>query len=319
MNKLIEAKQILEKLGLPKRQQNDRSALTLLALCYLKESDYWKDATKVSMSVVGNKENAKYEGVMRFIAIHYGKHYAENSRETIRRQTLHQFVQAGIVEHNPENPQLPTNSKDNHYRLTDAALKVIRTFGTDNWAPEVILFHQNVGFLQEKYSRNRNMQMIPVKLSNGTELLFSPGKHNKVQIAIIEGFASRFAPGCDLLYVGDTANKYLYIDSKSLNSLGISIEEHRKLPDVILYDRNRNWLFLIEAVTSHGPVSPKRIIELQEMLKLCDSGKVYVSAFPDFKEFKKHTADIAWDTEVWVMDFPEHMIHFNGDRFFGPR
>ena len=184
---------------------------------------------------------------------------------------------------------------------------------------ELELFHRNVGFLQEKYSRNRNMQMIPVVISGGKELRFSPGIHNKVQIAIIKEFASRFAPGCDLLYVGDAANKHLYIDSDSLSSLGISITEHSKLPDVILFGRNRNWLFLIEAVTSHGPVSPKRIIELQEMLKLCDSGKVYVSAFPDFKEFKRHTADIAWDTEVWLMDFPEHMIHFNGDRFLGPR
>jgi len=130
MSKLTEAQQILEAIGLPKKQQNERSALILLALCNLTETDKWKDAKNVSMSVVGNRVNAKYKGIMRFIAEHYEKQYAENSRETFRRQTLHQFVQAGIVEHNPENLQLPTNSKDNHYRLTDAALNVIRTFGS---------------------------------------------------------------------------------------------------------------------------------------------------------------------------------------------
>lgn len=161
--------------------------------------------------------------------------------------------------------------------------------------------------------------MIPVKLSNGIELLFSPGKHNLVQVAIIKEFASRFAHGSELLYVGDTANKDLYIDSESLNALGIPINEHSKLPDVVLYDKKRKWLFLIEAVTSHGPVSPKRIVELEKLLKDCKAGKVYISAFPDFKEFKKHTTDIAWDTEVWLMDSPEHMIHFNGDRFIGQR
>ena len=167
MSKLIEAKQILEAFGLPKAQQNERSALILLALCHLKKSDKWKDAKKVSMSVVGNKENAKYEGVMRFIAEHYKKHYAENSRETLRRQTLHQFVQAGIVEHNPENPQLATNSKDNHYRLTDAALNVIRAFGSKNWKEESELFQKNIGSLQKKYIKSRNLQMIPVVLANG--------------------------------------------------------------------------------------------------------------------------------------------------------
>ena len=75
--------------------------------------------------------------------------------------------------------------------------------------------------------------------------------------------------------------------------MGIPINEHSKLPDVVLYDKKRKWLFLIEAVTSHGPVSPKRIVELEKMLKDCKVGKVYVSAFPDFKEFKKHTANIA--------------------------
>ncbi|MCA1758980.1 MAG: restriction endonuclease, partial [Bacteroidales bacterium] len=133
MSKTEEAKQILEALGLPKRQQNDRSALTLLALCNLKENDKWNKAKAVSMSVVGNKENARYEGVMRFIAEHYNKQYAENSRETFRRQTLHQFVQAGIVNHNPENPELPTNSKDNHYRLSPEALKVIKSFNSKTW------------------------------------------------------------------------------------------------------------------------------------------------------------------------------------------
>ena len=180
-------------------------------------------------------------------------------------------------------------------------------------------FAASGGEFNPKEIKGRNLNLIPVKLTNGKELKFSPGKHNQVQIAIIKEFAARFAHGSDLLYVGDTANKDLYIDLETLKILNIHITEHSKLPDVILYDKERNWLFLIEAVTSHGPISPKRIVELENMLKDCNAGKVYVSAFPDFKEFKRHTADIAWETEVWLMDFPDHLIHFNGDRFMGPR
>lgn len=319
MSKIEEAKQILEAMGLPKRQQNERSALTLLALCNLKEKDKWSKAKAVSMSVVGNKENAKYEGIMRFITKHYNKPYAENSRETIRRQTLHQFVQAGIVDHNPEDPELPTNSKDYHYRITSEALKVIKSFNTRNWNKEIKYFKENVGLLREKYNKRRELRKIPVKLKDGTELIFSPGKHNEVQIAVIKEFAARFAHGSDLLYVGDTAKKDLYMDKKGLENLGIPLDDHSKLPDVILYDKKKNWLFLIEAVTSHGPVSPKRIVEMEKMLKNCKEGKIYVTAFPDFKEFKRHTSDIAWETEVWVVSFPDHMIHFNGDKFMGPR
>ena len=216
MSKITEAQQILEALGLPKAKQNERSSLILLALCKIKETDKWENAQKVSMSVVGNKDNPKYEGVMRFIAEHYNKQYAENSRETFRRQTLHQFVQAGIVEHNPENPQLPTNSKDNHYRLTDASLKVIQAFGSKKWNNEVKIFLKNVGSLKEKYNKSRNLHKIALTLANGEVLTFSPGKHNEVQVAIIEEFAPRFAQGCELLYVGDTAKKGLFVDSKTL-------------------------------------------------------------------------------------------------------
>ena len=92
----------------------------------------------------------------------------------------------------------------------------------------------------------------------------------------------------------------------------------KKFPDIVVYDKNWRWLFLIEAVTFHGPVSSKRIIELEKLFKECKTGKVYMTAFPNFKEFRRHTGDIAWETEVWLADFPEHMIHFNGNRFVGP-
>jgi hypothetical protein len=228
-------------------------------------------------------------------------------------------VQAGIVNHNPENPDLPTNSKDNHYRITPEALSVIKSFGTKKWYRSIIRFRNNVTSLNDKYLKKREFQKISLKVKKGIELRFSPGKHNEVQIAVIKEFAPRFAPGSVLLYVGDTANKDLFLDLSKLKKLGIPIDEHGKLPDIILLDKKKNWLFLIEAVTSHGPVSPKRMIEMDEMLKDCDIGKIFVSAFPDLKEFKRHTVDIAWETEVWIAELPDHMIHFNGDRFIGPR
>lgn len=321
MSKIDDAKEILISFGLPVRQQNERSALTLLALCTIKPKDKWVNANAVSMSVVGNKDNPRYKGVMRFIAEYYKKKYAENSRETFRRQTLHQFVQAGIVNHNPENPELATNSKDNHYQITPEALKVVKAFGGKSWKSELVTFKRKVGTLQEKYMKQRKMTMIPVTLQDGTELIFSPGRHNELQIAIIKEFAPRFAQGSEILYVGDTANKELHIDTEGLKQLGIPIGQHSKLPDVVLYDKKRKWLFLIEAVTSHGPVSPKRILELEALLKKCNVGKIYVTAFPDLKEFKRHTNDIAWETEIWIAEkeLYSHMIHFNGDRFMGPR
>ncbi len=319
MKKIKEAKEILKSLGLPKAQQNDRSALILLALCGIKKSHNWKDAKAMSMGVVGNKDNPKYPGIMRFVNANYKKSYAENSRETFRRESLQQFVQANLVYRNPENPLLPTNSKDNHYRISDEALHAIRTFGTSDWEKEIMKFKETSGSLSDKYNKVSEANKIAVKLFKGKMLTLSPGSHNKLQALIVNDFTPRFAKNSELLYLGDTIQKDLFFETERLNFLKIPITQHSKLPDILIYDKKKNWLYLIEAVTSHGPVSPKRFIELEELLKNCKAGKIYVSAFLDFGEFRRHITNIAWETEVWIAENPDHLIHFNGDRFMGPR
>lgn len=311
MSKIEDAKKILKELGLPLAQQNEISAYTLLALCNIKPRGKWSKATRSSLKIS--------KGIMAFCNDIYKKKYAPNTRETFRRQVLHQFVQARIADYNPDNPNLPVNSPNAHYAITFEALEAIKNYGTKGWKESAERFKSEVGELSKRYLKERKQNLIPVKLSNGKSLKLSPGKHNEVQAAIVHDFAARFANNSIILYFGDTAKKDLYVDKKVLKEIGIPITQHSKLPDVVLFDRQKNWLYLIEAVTSHGPVTPKRIVELEELLINCNAGKVYVSAFPDFAEFKKHSTKIAWETEVWVVDFPEHMIHFNGDRFMGPR
>lgn len=311
MNKVEEAQEILRALGLPPAQYNEMAALTFLAICNIKENDKWAKVTRHSLGVT--------KGIMTFVNENYGKSYAPNTRETFRRHVLHQFVQARIVDYNPDNPKLPVNSPRAHYALTLEVMEVVKAYKTRRWKTTLKNFLGTVGKLSEIYLKDRALIQIPVKLQNGELLKLSAGKHNELQAAIIEKFAPRFANGGVLLYLGDTAKKDLFVDEKGLKDLGIPLDQHSKLPDVLIYDIKRNWLFLIEAVTSHGPVSPKRLVELEELVKNCEVGTIYVTAFPDMTEFKKHSNNIAWESEVWLMDIPDHMIHFNGDRFMGPR
>lgn len=312
MNKIDEAKEILKALGVPPAQQNEMSALTILALCNIKEDDNWSNATCTSMGVT--------KGVMTFVNDNFKKAqpYAPNTRETFRRQVLHQFVQARIVNLNPNKPDLPVNSPNVHYAISNEALSVIKSYGSPEWDNNLSSFISSVGKLSELYDKARDMQLIPVIIDD-KEYKLSPGKHNVIQAAVIEEFAARFAPGAKILYLGDTANKDLHVNKEVLKEIGIPITEHSKLPDIVIYDKDREWLFLIEVVTSHGPISPKRMLELEDFLQNCKIGKVYVTAFPDKAEFRKHIAEIAWETEVWIANNPDHMIHFNGDRFIGPR
>lgn len=311
MPEISDAQKILAALGMPSAQQNEIAALTLLALCNLKPNDSWQSAQRQSTTVS--------KGIMAFIHDAYGRAYAPNTRETFRRQVLHQFVQGRIADYNPDNPSLPTNSPRAHYAISEAALKVIRTYGTDAWNDAVEKFKSTYGSLMALYQSSRQATGIALTLADGSTLILSPGEHNQLQAQVIEQFAPQFASGSILLYLGDTADKDLYVATEQLIKLGIPVTEHDKLPDIILYLSSQNWIYLIEVVTSHGPMTPKRTVELNEMLRNCTAGKIFVTAFPSFTEFRKHMRNIAWETEVWIAEEPEHLIHFNGDRFLGPR
>jgi len=310
MSRLNDAAQILRDLGLPPAQQNERSALTLLALAALGPRSRWIAAQQPMLRNVD---------MMDWIREKYHHDYAANTRETIRRHTIHQFEQARIVNLNPDKPERPKNSPKTVYQLTPDALEILRLYGTGRaFALACKRFKAAHGELARKYKKIRDSVKIPITLPDGTEALLSAGSHNELQRLIIKEFCERFARGAELIYLGDTADKRLFRDEETLERLRIPELNRDKLPDVVLYDAAREWVFLIEAVTSHGPVSPKRHAELELMFTECPAARIYVTAFPDFATFKKYAADLAWESEVWIADAPDHMIHFNGDKFLGP-
>ncbi|MFM9974038.1 MAG: BsuBI/PstI family type II restriction endonuclease [Beijerinckiaceae bacterium] len=302
-----EARQVLKALRLPKAQTNNPSAYVLLALCGLKPTDPWSAATREARTIT--------KGLRDFMAEHHGKAYAWGSRETIRRKSIHQFIQAVVADMNPFGNKA-TNSQDFHYAVTEVALTAIRAFGTADWDVRLAEFHAAQALLA---AVDRSVDMVPVQFPDGTVIKLSYGEHNNLQRVIVEDFAGRFAQGASVLYIGDTAKKDLFIAVEKIEEIGIELTSHDKLPDVMLYHEEKNWLYLVEAVISHGPMSQKRLTELAPMLKGCSAGRIFVSAFPDMKRFKKYAPDIAWETEVWLAEKPDHLIHFNGDRFFGPR
>lgn len=305
MNKLDEAKEILKEIGMPKSQQSDLCAYTLLALLQLEENQEWEKATNKYIRI---------HDIMEFIKEKYNIVYAENSRETFRKQALHHFRIATIIEDNAK----PTNSPNYRYRVTIETLNLIKSYKTKKWESEKERYLKNHEKLISIYENKRKLTKMPI-IINGEKFDFSTGKHNELQKSIIEEFAPRFAQNSIVLYVGDTKDKDLYKDNKLLKKLKISMGEHEKLPDVILYQEDKKWIYFIEAVTSVGPISPKRILEINEMTKECNLGKIFVTAFIDMKTFKKFAEDLAWETEVWLSEMPDHMIHLNGDKFVGPR
>jgi hypothetical protein len=306
---LATAKQALASLGLPGAQQNERSALCLLALLNLTPGKSWSQADNPLMGITP---------IMEWAREHYDKDYAPNTRETVRRQTMHQFVAAGIVLYNPDQPSRPVNSPKAVYQIEPAALALLRAFGTESWRNSLVNYLATRETLIARYAKERAQNRIPVEIAPGRKISLSPGEHSELIRSVIEEFAPRFAPGGVLIYAGDTGDKWGYFDATLLAELNVVVDAHGKMPDVVLHYPARNWLLLVESVTSHGPVDGKRHEELARLFDTSRAGLVYVTAFPNRTSMSRHLAEIAWETEVWVADAPSHLIHFNGERFLGP-
>lgn len=305
MAKLEEAKNLLMELNVTAKQRSDLCGYVILAMANIREGDNWGKATNNWIRI---------HDVIIFIKDYYNVAYAENSRETVRKQAMHHFRNAAFIEDNGK----ATNSPNYRYRLTDEMLLLVKTYQSNQWEEQKNNFlksHQN---LIDLYSSKKAVRKMPVKI-NGNDFTFSPGKHNQLQKFIIEEFAPRFAENSECLYVGDTIQKDLVKNEEKLKELGFEITLHDKMPDVVLYSEDKNWIYFIESVTSVGAMEPKRIREIEEMTENISAGKIYVTAFLDFKTFKKFSESLAWETEVWIADMPDHMIHLNGDKFLGPR
>jgi adenine-specific DNA-methyltransferase len=164
----------------------------------------------------------------------------------------------------------------------------------------------------------KKQKNISVRISKDRKIQLVAGESNNLIKAIIEKCCKRYTPNGKVLYVGDTALKFGYCDEAAFEKMGIKIDIHGKMPDVVVYHKRKDWIVLIEAVTSHGPVDAKRRLELSNLFKAVKSKLVYVTCFLKKSDLARYVSEISWETEVLVADNPSHLIHFNGERFLGP-
>lgn len=307
-HRLKEALDLLRSIGIPREQQNERSALMLLALADLGPHALWHNATAPLRRITE---------MMDWMRESYGIHYAPNTRETIRRQTVHPFIQHGLLLENPDNPDRPINSPKWCYQLTPTALKLIVSLGLATFSKELEHFLKNPATDALK-ARHRDLPRETVRLPDGAKIELSAGGQNTLIRSIIEKFTPRFVRHGRILLLGDAANKEVLSDTDAMAALGILLPSRGKAPDVLIHDGERDWLIVIEAVPSHGPIDQKRKNELTKLFAAARPGLVFVTGFPDRKTFSRFQAAIAWETEVWIADTPDHLIHYNGIRFLGP-
>ena len=307
--RIDEALAILMSIGVPRGQENERSALTLLALLNLGPGDPWSASQNPLRGV---------NEMMGSMRSSYGKSYAANTRESVRRYTLHQFIAMGLVDRNSDDLGRSVNSPNNVYQVRQSLLDLVRAHGSEAWQTQLGAFLEELEEHNRLREDERPMEMIPVTMPDGTELNLTAGGQNDLVKEVIEEFAERFTPGGHVIYVGDAGVSGRRFDEEYLAGLGVVLDELGPMPDVVIHHIEKDWLVIVEAVTSHGPVSPLRRGQLRDLFKDCRCGLVYVTAFLDRVAMRRYLSDIAWETEVWVADAPTHLIHFDGEKFLGP-
>lgn len=253
--------------------------------------------------------------VIAFENEHYGENIAMGSYDDIRRKDLKPLTDLGYVVNSADFDMAATNNPTRGYALSAPFCKLIQSYGTKSWTKTLAIFTETQRKLREELERKRAAEKVPVTLPSGVNLELSAGEHNILQKRIIEDFLPEFGMGAQVLYVGDTSDKYLYRDEEILKAINFFELEHDELPDIVAYSKEKNLLFLIEAVHSSGPMSESRISALNDLLKDCPANIVFFTAFLDMKEFRKWLTQIAWETEVWIADIPHHLVHFNGCKF----
>jgi len=308
---IARARRALAMLNFDAKRSNERSALVLLALLRLEPNRDWVHAADPRLRTVE---------IIEWLRHAYDWAYKPNTRETIRRETLHQFVDAGLVARNPDKPGRPVNSPKTCYQIVPRALELLRSYEyeSDRWDDLLDNYLADLPGLRAQYARARSLQQIPVTLPDGSEVTLTPGGQNILIKQMLDEFCPRFTPGGRVLYVGDAGRDDPVFCHDELRALGVTLDKHGKFPDLIVHLPGRDWLVLMEAASSHGPVDGKRDRELRDVFASARPRCVLVSCFPSRAELRKDLSAIAWETEVWCADDPSHMIHFNGERFLGP-
>lgn len=304
---------ILNAVGIPV-QNTDRKLERMAKACLA------VGKIKRSFSETLSAEDASYSrsrDIISYENSHYGEKIADSSYDDIRRQDLKLLVEAGVVINSSSQEEQATNNPSRGYALNPEFAKLIKQYKTATWESALEEYNSKTIKLMEELERRRDLAKVPVTLPGGKTINLSYGEHNNLQKAIIEEFLPLFGFGAEVLYVGDTSNKFLHLDKDALESINFFPLEHEELPDVVAYSREKNLLYLIEAYHSTGEWSEVRVRKVKRKLEesKCSAIVVFFTAFENKNVFKQKAKDIAWETEVWIADNPEHLVHFNGFKF----
>ncbi len=312
-----ESLQILDCLGIPidnyTERQKEKMAMALLAVGDVKSSSEWKqikDSRK--------KYSVTTREIISFHNAYLEEHISSGSYDDIRRKDLQPMLVCEIVVQSAADANISDPTRG--YQISAEYARIIKNYGQSDWFKQVAIFNKSHMSYEERLSSKRNIRKLKVTTPDGREIELKDGEHNGIQKAVIEEFLPRYGYNAQLLYCGDSDNKYgVIFEKEKLAELGFGDLKRGKLPDVIAYSQEKDWVFLIEAYHTSNPITELRKYELvTKVLGSCAKKAIFVTAFETMSSYKNCQEELAWETEVWIATEPDHMIHRDGERFLGP-
>lgn len=292
-------KEILNEIGFPQKNITDITSICVLALYDTKpRSHLIKNYTSLA-------QGARIRDILDYSRTDLGKNYAENTRETVRKHSLKYLVDSGMVIQNADDPNRVTNSGLNNYILSDSFKKLLDAYLSNNTEYNIIKNEFVDSVTIERRDNIEKLKKKPVIINSpilDRELILSPGDHNIIEKFIVEDIFPKIAPNFQLVYIGDTKSKNLFIDYDICKTIGLTIDVHTKIPDVIGYDDTTKTIILFEAVASSGPIDDLRKKELLEIFQHWTGKLIFGTAFLSSKLFQSFSTTIACGTTAYIIE-----------------
>ena len=297
-----EVRVLLQQLGLERKLTTEQSAICVLAL---------SDGAEREGLLPGKthlRDGARIHDIIEFARHECGKEVAENTRESYRKLSLKPLCDEGLVIRH----QLSTNDPKTFYRLHPEMLRLLTCPAPleRRWLAQELSAQQSQG---KGWRQQSNRSEVPVEVGQAQPFFLSPGAHSRLTAAVVELYAPVFLKRPKVVYLGDTRHKDGYQNRDLMRELNLPVQVAANLPDVILYCEANRCLVVIEVVASSGPISTARLYQLETLVEQSAALGCqlrYVTVFPSRRLFRRFVEDIAWGTQVWIADEPEHVVYF---------
>lgn len=305
---------VLKEIGFPERNITDLTKICIAALI---------DKTPREGLITGKKclhDGARITDIIEYANTTFeDSHYAENTRESVRKHSLKYLMDSNLIERNADDPSRPTNSGITNYTIVPQFEKLISSYSNKTEFNELKKQFLNTEVLEvrNKIKKLKKLTQLSVTLPSGNKIILSPGEHNIIEKTIVENLFNIYAKP-ELIYIGDTSNKVCDYSTnwKLCKQIGLEIDKHNKLPDVIGFDNETNRVMIWEAVASSGPVNDLRKKELDYLFKDCPFKIDYYTVFLTEKVYQKFASTICTGTSVYIIESKKHIAYSNCSSLF---